>query len=125
MGHHDVDAVADHIDDVLGGVLHQLELLLRRVAQGVAAQGDDDTWAVSFLIWHKTLSNLDYGIQQGRPHFAISKARTPLNCEYFNIECCFIQRQNYFTSAGSAFASSFEFGNPPMPRFTRSSFPST
>ena len=52
MGHDDVHALAHHVDDVRGGVLHQLELLLRRVAQGVAAEGDDHGLAGSFLIGH-------------------------------------------------------------------------
>ena len=50
VGDHDVDAVTDHVNDVLGGVLHQLELLLRRVAQSVASQSDDYAGAVTFLI---------------------------------------------------------------------------
>ena len=42
VGDHDVDALGHHVHDVLGRVLHQLQLLLGRVAQGVAAQRDDD-----------------------------------------------------------------------------------
>ena len=53
MGHDDVDAVADHVDDMLSGVLHQLELLLRAVAESVAAEGDDYGRTVTFLIWHR------------------------------------------------------------------------
>ena len=52
VGHDDVDALGHHVDDVAGGVLHQLELLLGRVAQGVAAERDDDAGACSFVIWH-------------------------------------------------------------------------
>ena len=56
VGHDDVGALLDHVDDVLGGVLHQLELLLGRVAQGVAAQRDDDGLTFTLLIRHAMLS---------------------------------------------------------------------
>ena len=58
MGHDDVGALLDHVDDVLGGVLHELELLLRGVAEGVAAQGDDSGLAVALFVSHRFHLNL-------------------------------------------------------------------
>ena len=52
VGDDHVDALGHHVDDVAGGVLHQLELLLGRVAQGVAAERDDDGLTGTFLIRH-------------------------------------------------------------------------
>ena len=53
VGDDDVGAVLDHVHDVLGGVPHERKLLLRGVAEGVAAQGDDDGLAVALFVWHK------------------------------------------------------------------------
>ena len=54
VGDHDVDSLGHHINDVLGRVLHQLQLLLRRVAQGVAAKSDDHGLAFAFLVCHSS-----------------------------------------------------------------------
>ena len=53
MGDDDVHAIGDHVDDVLCGVLHQLELLLRAVAEGVATEGDDYGRTVTFCVGHR------------------------------------------------------------------------
>ena len=58
VGDDDVGAVLDHVHDVLGGVLHELELLLRGVAEGVAAQGDDSGLAVALFVSHRFHLNL-------------------------------------------------------------------
>ena len=50
--------VLDHVHAVLGGVLHELELLLRGVAEGVAAQGDDSGLAVALFVSHRFHLNL-------------------------------------------------------------------
>ena len=55
VGDDDVHAIGDHVDDVLGGVLHQLELLLRAVAESVAAEGDDYGRTVTFCVGHDCL----------------------------------------------------------------------
>ena len=55
MGDDDVHAIGDHVDDVLCGVLHQLELLLRAVAESVAAEGDDYGRTVTFCVGHDCL----------------------------------------------------------------------
>ena len=44
VGHHHLVAGGDQIDDGLGGLGDQLELLGSGVAQSVAAQGDNDTF---------------------------------------------------------------------------------
>ena len=52
VGDHHVDALGHHVHNVLGGVLHQFQLFLGRVAQGVAAQCYDDALAVAFPVCH-------------------------------------------------------------------------
>ncbi len=69
VGDDDVGAVLDHVHDALGGVPHERKLLLRGVAEGVAAQGDDDGLAVALFVWHKRSPPL-LGIQPETPRTA-------------------------------------------------------
>ena len=50
VGHHHLMALLNQVHDGLGGVLHSDHLLRQVVAQGVAAQGDNDTFAHSWCI---------------------------------------------------------------------------
>ena len=60
VGDDDVGAVLDHVHDVLGGVPHERKLLLRGVAEGVAAEGDDNTIGLSVRFTHSVRSLPSY-----------------------------------------------------------------
>ena len=46
MGDDDVVAFSNHVNDAGCSVLHELKLLLGRIAQSVAAQRDDNTLSI-------------------------------------------------------------------------------
>ena len=46
MGDDDVVAFSNHVNDAGCSVLYELKLLLGRIAQGIAAQRDDNTLSI-------------------------------------------------------------------------------
>ena len=53
MGDDGVYSVANHINNMTGGIFNKLKLLFGSVAEGVTTQCDDYAWAFAFLIWHR------------------------------------------------------------------------
>lgn len=81
MGDNDVCSFGDHVDDMTRGVLYQLDLLLGCVAQGIAAERDDDTRSVAFLLGHISLLNRNNSMRLALPKHLFMRHSSKMNAQ--------------------------------------------